>query len=97
MLLTNLFQLINDLDKSFYLFFKPAKEKNTFPIKKIALESTKCILICGENANKQLNDLITLLGAIKQKNIPLVIQLKDKKYKIYSLQIDRTARRIYLK
>lgn len=97
MLLTNLFQLINDLDKNFSLFFKPIKNNKTYPIQKITLESKKCVLICGKDSAKTINDLITLLGKIKQKNIPLEIQLSKQFYKIYGLQIDRTNKRLYLK
>lgn len=97
MLLTNLFQLINDLDKNFSLFFKSTKDNKTYPIQKITLESTKCILICGKNSAKTISDLITLLGKIKQKNIPLEIQLSKHIYKIYGLQIDRINKHLYLK
>lgn len=97
MLLTNLFQLINDLDKNFSLFFKPIKDSKAYPIQKITLESTKCILICGKDSAKTLNDLITLLGKIKQKNIPLEIQLSKQIYQIYGLQIDRINKHLYLK
>lgn len=97
MLLTNLFQLINNLDKHFYIFYKPNKEEISFPIKKISLESTRCILICGKSSNKQLSDLVNLLGNMKQKNIPLNIQVEQKNFPVYGLQIDRLNNRIYLK
>ena len=97
MLLTNLFQLTQDLDKNLNLFYSNDSLKHAIPIRKINLTSDKCCLICKEGNPRTLRELNSLLGKIKQKNIPVFIEYLHSTYNIFGLQINNENKQIYLK
>ncbi|WP_276804327.1 hypothetical protein [Lactobacillus hominis] len=89
MQLNNFLHLINDLDKSYSIFFKQEKNGPQWPISKVTLTSSKCIFVAQQDRSaKTIKNVMTLLAKINQKNIPLVIQLNQTEYSFFGIQID---------
>lgn len=89
MQLNNFLHLINDLDKSYNIYFGQEKNGPKWPISKVSLTSSKCIFIAQEHKQaKSIESVVKLLSKINSKNIPLTVSLDDTEYSIFGIQIN---------
>ncbi|WP_297817309.1 hypothetical protein [uncultured Lactobacillus sp.] len=97
MQLTNFLHLVNDLDKSYTIFFCKEKNGPQWPIFKVNLTSSKCILACQKDKKpKTIQDILYLFSRLKQKNISLTVQSEGQEYHFFGIQIDPQRKRINL-
>lgn len=96
MRLNNFFKLVADIDSSYKIYFKQEKNGPKKSIFKITLSSSECLFLAGTKPAKNISNCFKIIQNIQNKDIPLLIQLDNKKYEFYGVQIDPMNRAIYL-
>lgn len=93
MRLTDLLQLIDDLNINTLFFLK--REEHLFPLGKLTIEDGQCFLYPGQKAMTK-NKLVKLVGQMHNRGIPLFFIFNGHKYNIFGLQIQEEKRRAIL-
>ncbi|MGN1272103.1 MAG: hypothetical protein ACI4T3_03085 [Lactobacillus sp.] len=84
MRLTDLLQLIDDLNLNTQFYLKIAGE--TMPWSKLTLAGEKCLLYPGEKALTKAK-IVNLVGKMHSRGIPLIAVVNDQEYPLFGLQI----------
>lgn len=84
MRLTDLLQLINDLNTNTNFYLKVNDQ--ILPWGKLTIENDRCLLYPGQNAMTK-SKLIKLVGRIHGRGIPLVVIANDQEIPLFGLQI----------
>lgn len=84
MRLTDLLQLIDDLNINTALYFK--NEERLCPLSKLTIENGQCLLHVGPRAMTKAK-LIKIVGHMHGRGIPLLIKIREREIHIFGLQI----------
>lgn len=89
MRLTDLLQLINDLNTNTKFYLKINEQ--ILPWGKLTLENDKCLLYPGKIAMTK-NKLIKLVAHIHGRGIPLRVKVNEQEIPLFGLQIREDSR-----
>lgn len=84
MRLTDLLQMTNDLSNETSIFL--TIQKKTYPLTKLQISSTECLLFAGTNPMTKAK-LIHLVKNLHGRNIPVYIVSENTKIPVYGVQI----------
>lgn len=93
MRLTDLLQLINDLNINTIFYLK--KDGQLYPWGKLTLEDGQCLLYPGQTPMTKAK-LIKLVGHMHNRGIPLLLVINNHKYHLFGLQIQEDSGRVIL-
>lgn len=93
MTLTNLLQLINDLNPNYKIYLRIKKQD--YPLAKIKVGANNCQLLSGKSA-LNIRQLIQLVKNLHRRGIPLQIINDEKSTSVYGIQISLENFRIIL-
>lgn len=93
MRLTDLLQLINDLNINTTFYLK--KNEHILPWSKLTLTDGRCLLYPGKKAMTKAK-LIRLVGQMHNRGIPLLMVIDQQEYHIFGLQIQEENNKIIL-
>lgn len=93
MTLTNLLQLINDLNPNYEIYLRIKNQD--YPLAKIKVGANNCQLLGGKSA-LNIRQLIQLVKNLHRRGIPLQIINDEKSTSVYGIQISLEKFRITL-
>lgn len=96
MQLSSFLQLTQDLNPNYFLYYRPAKKNNFYPITKVTISAQECTFETKNAHAKSLADIQKILQHIHQNKINLFINHQNNKNTVYGIQIDLAKNKIYL-